>query len=102
MTQIEIAHRNSNILKSAREGHTIKEIAEIFSMNPRRIMTILKSSKVKAKRPTHALESVIAQNIIKELIAGTKQSDIAKKYYVSRQYVSQIKFKYQALKKTDE
>ena len=102
MTQIEIAQRNSKIVKSAKEGHTIKEIAEMYSMNPRRVMNILKSARVKAKRPSHSLESVIAQNIIKELIAGSKQSDIARKYYVSRQYVSQIKIKYESLKKTDE
>lgn len=102
MKQIEIAHRNSAIVKSAKEGHTIVEIAEIFSMNPRRIMSILKSARVKAKRPVHALESDICQAIIKDLNSGAKQSDIARKFNVSRQYVSQIKFKYQSLKKTDE
>ena len=70
MTQIEIAHRNSAIVKSAKEGHTIVEIAEIFSMNPRRIMSILKSARVKAKRPIHALESDVCQAIIKELNSG--------------------------------
>lgn len=102
MTQIEIAHRNSAIVKSAKEGHTIVEIAEIFSMNPRRIMSILKSARVKAKRPVHALKSYLCQAIIQDLNSGLKQSDIARKYYVSRQYVSQIKFKYESLKKTDE
>ena len=101
MTQIEIAHRNSNIIKSAREGYTVNEIADKFSMNPRRILRILKSAKVKAKRPVHALESYIAQNIIKELKAGTKQSDIAKKYYVSRQYVNQVKKKWENLNDTE-
>ena len=33
------------------------------------------------------------------LKVATKFSNIARKYYVSRQYVSQIKFKYQSLKK---
>ena len=80
MKQIEIAHRISRIVKSAKEGHTIVEIAEIFSMNPRRIMSILKSARVKAQRPVHALESHLCQAIIQDLNSGLKQSDIVKAY----------------------
>ena len=44
---------------------------------------------------SHKLESVTAQKIIAELNKGTMQSEIAKKFNVSRQYVSQIKYKLQ-------
>jgi DNA-binding CsgD family transcriptional regulator len=95
MTQIEIAKRNKKIKQLAQDGKTADEIAEQLNMKRSRVMMILRSYKVKPGRVSHSLESVTAQNIISELKKGTKQSDIAKKYYVSRQYVSQIKYKLQ-------
>lgn len=95
MTQIELVERNKHIKQLAQDGKTADEIAEQLNMKRSRVMMILRSYKVKPRRVSHSLESVTAQNIISELKKGTKQSDIAKKYYVSRQYVSQIKFKLQ-------
>ena len=95
MTQIELVERNKHIKKLAQDGKTADEIAEQLNMKRSRVMMILRSYKVKPGKVSHSLESVTAQNIISELKKGTKQSDIAKKYYVSRQYVSQIKYKLQ-------
>lgn len=93
MTQIELVKRNQKIKHLAQEGKTADEIAEIMNINRARVMRILRSYNVKPGKKSHSLKSVTAQNIIAELKKGTKQSDIAKKYYVSRQYVSLIKHK---------
>ena len=95
MTQIEIAQRNKKIKELAQDGKTADEIAEQLNMKRSRVMMILRSYKVKPGKVSHKLESVTAQKIIAELNKGTKQSDIAKKFYVSRQYVSLIKYKLQ-------
>ena len=95
MTQIELVERNKHIKKLAQDGKTADEIAEQLNMKRSRVMMILRSYKVKPGRVSHSLESVTAQNIISELEMGTMQSEIAKKFNVSRQYVSQIKFKLQ-------
>ena len=65
-------------------------------------MMILRSYKIKAARKTHKLESEIAQESIKELAAGTKQIEIARKLNVSRQYVNQVKTTYLAINQTNE
>lgn len=99
MTRIEIADRNKQIAQMAKDGKTADFIAEAFKMQKIRVQSILKSLRIKPGTISHALECENAQNIIKELKAGTKQSDIARKYNISRQYVSQIKFKWEASKK---
>lgn len=95
MTQIELVERNKHIKQLAQVGKSADEIAEQLNMKRSRVMMILRSYKIKPRKVSHKLESVTAQKIIAELNKGTKQSDIAKKFYVSRQYVSQIKFKLQ-------
>ena len=95
MTQIEIAQRNKKIKELAQEGKTVDEIAGVFNMKRSRVMMILRSYKVKPGKVSHQLQCEMAQKIITELKNGTKQNDIAKKLNVSRQYVSQIKFKLQ-------
>lgn len=91
MNQIAMAERNRYILQLAREGHTADEISEIIGIKRYRILQILRAYNIKAVRKSHKLESKKAQAVIKELNAGTMQSDIARKLKVSRQYVSQIK-----------
>lgn len=91
MNQIEMAERNRYILHLANEGHTADEICNIVGIKRYRILQILRAYNVKAVRKSHKLESKKAQAVIKELNAGTMQSDIARKLKVSRQYVSQIK-----------
>ena len=95
MTQIEIAQRNKKIKELALEGKTVDEIAGIFNMKRSRVMMILRSYKVKPGKISHQLHSEMAKKIIAELEKGTIQSEIAKKFNVSRQYVSQIKYKLQ-------
>jgi transcriptional regulator with XRE-family HTH domain len=95
MTQIEIAQRNKKIKELAQEGKTVDEIASVFNMKRSRVMMILRSYKVKPGKISHQLHCEMAKNIIAELEKGTMQSEIAKKFNVSRQYVSQIKFKLQ-------
>lgn len=96
MTQIELVKRNQKIKQLAQEGKTADEIAELLNMKRRRVLTILHSYKVKPGKVYHQLHSEMAKNIIAELEKGTMQSEIAKKFNVSRQYVSQIKFKLQS------
>lgn len=93
MTQIDFAKRNSKI-KELAQFHTVEQIANIVGLSQNRVKQILKSFKVKAKRISKDLDSQLAQDIITEIKAGTKQSDIARKFNISRQYVSQIKIKY--------
>lgn len=99
MRQIDTIERNKRILELAKEQHlTVAQIAELLQLRKTRISQILRAYNVKAVRPSHDLESKIPQKIISELKAGTKQSDIARKLNVSRQYVSQVKYK---MKKID-
>ena len=91
MKQLETARRNSYIKQLAKESKTAEEIAEIVGMKRERVMTILRSYKIKAVRAEHKLHSQLAQTVIKELDAGTKQIEIAKKLNISRQYVNQVK-----------
>ena len=91
MKQIETAERNRKILHLAKDGKTADEISQILNIKRYRILQILRAYNVKAVRKSHKLESKKAQAVIKELNAGTMQSDIARKLKVSRQYVSQIK-----------
>lgn len=95
MTQIEIAQRNKKIKELALEGKIVDEIAGVFNMKRSRVMMILRSYKVKPGKASHQLHCEMAKKIIAELEKGTMQSEIAKKFNVSRQYVSQIKFKLQ-------
>ena len=95
MTQIEIEQRNKKIKELAQEGKTVDEIAGVFNMKRSRVMMILRSYKVKPGKVSHQLHCEMAKNIIAELEKGTMQSEIAKKFNVSRQYVSQIKYKLQ-------
>ena len=95
MTQIEIAQRNKKIKELAQKGKTVDEIAGVFNMKRSRVMMILRSYKVKPGKASHQLHSEMAKKIIAELEKGTMQSEIAKKFNVSRQYVSQIKYKLQ-------
>ena len=88
---MEMTARNRRILHLAKEGHTADEICNITGIKRYRILQILRAYNVKAVRKSHKLESKKAQAVIKELNAGTMQSDIARKLKVSRQYVSQIK-----------
>lgn len=94
MTQIEFARRNSHIRELA-QNYTVEQISQIEGLSPQRVKQILKSFKVKAVKISKNLDSKLAQDIINELKAGTKQSDIARKFNISRQYVSQIKFRYE-------
>ena len=95
MTQNEIAERNQQIIQMAKDGKTASYIAEHFKMQKIRVQSILKSFRVKPGKISHALKRERAQKIIQELKSGTKQSDIAKKLYVSRQYVNQVKKQYE-------
>ena len=95
MTQIELVKRNLKIKQLAQEGKTAEDIAAMLNMKRSRVMMILRSYKVKPGKVSHQLHCEMAKNIIAELEKGTMQSEIAKKFNVSRQYVSQIKFKLQ-------
>ena len=95
MNQIERVARNKKIKLLAQEGKTADELAEIFDMKRSRVMMILRSFKVKPKKVSHSLECEMAKRIIAELEIGTKQSAIAKKLGCSRQYVNQVKIKYE-------
>ena len=94
MNQIEMAERNRYILQLAKEGYTADEITETVGIKRYRVLQILRAYRVKAVRKSHKLECDKAKAVIKELDAGTMQSDIARKLNVSRQYVSQIKLNY--------
>ena len=100
MKQLETARRNSYIKQLAKESKTAEEIAEIVGMKRERVMTILRSYKIKAVRAEHKLHSQLAQTVIKELDAGTKQIEIAKKLNISRQYVNQVKKTWDNIKET--
>ena len=91
MTQLEIAERNRNIIHLAKSGKTADDISQIIGMKRYRVLQILRAYNVKAVRTSHVLKNKKAQDVIRELKAGTMQSDIARKLNVSRQYVSQIK-----------
>ena len=93
MTKIE---RNLYICDLAKEGKTAEEIANIVNLTRLRVQQITRAYGIKLnrKRATR-LQSELSQNIIKALKAGEKQSDIARKLHVSRQYISQVKFKIQ-------
>lgn len=93
MTQVELVERNKQIKKLAQDGKTLDEITAIMNMKRSRVMMILRSYKVKPGKVYHQLHCETARNIIAELEKGTMQSEIAKKFNVSRQYVSQIKYK---------
>ena len=95
MTQIELVKRNLKIKQLAQEGKTAEDIAAMLNMKRSRVMMILRSYKVKPGKVSHQLHCEMAKNIIAELEKGTMQSEIAKKFNVSRQYVSQIKYKLQ-------
>ena len=98
MTQIELVERNKHIKPLAQDGKTADEIAEQLNMKRSRVMMILRSYKVKPGKLSHKLQCNKAKAIIKELEAGTKQIDIAKKIGVSRQYVNQIKNDWNSIK----
>ena len=87
--------RNLYIVKLANEGKTGEEIANIVNLTRLRVQQIARAygAKLTRKRKSTRLQSDLSQNIIKALKAGEKQSDIARKLNVSRQYVSQVKFK---------
>ena len=91
MTQINMAERNRYIKQLAINGKTADEISEIVGVSRDRIMQILKNFRIKAAKKSHKLECEKAQEIVKELRAGTRQVYIAEKCGVSRQYVNQIK-----------
>ena len=99
-TQIETAERNRQIKHLALEGKTPDEIASIVGIKRYRVMQILRSYKIKAARVPHTLHCEKAQAIVKELQAGTKQIEIARKLNVSRQYVNQIKNTWNIIKET--
>lgn len=100
MTQIELVKRNKYIIQLAKENHTAEEIANIVGIKRYRVLQILRAYKVKAARPVHRLECEKAQTVIKELAAGTKQIEIAKKLNISRQYVNQIKNTWNKIKES--
>ena len=101
MTQAEIPKRNKKIVQLAKENYTADQISEIMGIKRYRVLQILRAFNVKAYKVPHDLQCKKAKSIIKELEAGVMQSDIARKLKVSRQYVSQIKYRYQALNKAD-
>lgn len=99
MTQIEIAERNKQIVHLSKTGkYTAVMIARTFGMKKSRVLQILRSYNVQAAKESHKLHSDKAQEVIKMLEEGIMQSDISRKLNVSRQYVSQIKFKLENLK----
>ena len=94
MTQVEIAERNKQIVHLAKTGkYTATMIAKTYGMKKSRVLQILRSYNVLAARESHKLHSEKAQEVIKMLDEGIMQSDISRKLNVSRQYVSQIKFR---------
>lgn len=95
MTQIEIAARNEELKALAKNGKTATEIANYLGIKRVRVLQLLRSYRIKPKREIHNLKSEKALEIINELKKGTKQSDIARKHQVSRQYVSEVKSKLQ-------
>lgn len=97
MKSLERSRRNERLVTLART-HTKKELAAELNMSPSRVMDILKSYGVKPKKEFKGLQTELAQAIVKELQAGTKQSVIADKFKASRQYVSQVKYKMEAFK----
>ena len=98
MTQIDRVKRNQKIKQLAQDGKTADEISELLSMKRSRVMTILRSYKVKPGKVSHSLECEKAQNIIAELKKGTKQNDIAKKFNTFPSLPSILHEKYAALK----
>ena len=95
MTQIERVARNSKIKHMALDGKTVEEISIFFNMKQIRVQAILRSFNVRACRKSHRLQSEMAQKIISELKAGTRQIEISKKLGVSRQYVNQVKVSFE-------
>jgi len=100
MNRSEFNKRNSEIKQLALQKFTLEQIAEKMNMTKGRVMQILKSYQIKAYRPSKCMQSELAQKIIAELEMGTKQNEIAKKFKVSRQYVSQIKLRLQNTKES--
>ena len=100
MKQIEITKRNSYIIQLAKEGKTADQITEIVGVKRYRVMQILKAYQIKAVRTSHKFHCDKAQAIIKELEAGTKQVEIARKLNVSRQYVNQVKNTWNIIKES--
>ena len=102
MTQTEVAERNRQIKKMALDGITADKIAEKYDIKRYRVLQILRHYKIKAVRVPHKLECEKAQAIVKELKAGTKQIEIARKLNVSRQYVNQVKKTHLQMEHTNE
>ena len=99
-SQMETAERNRYIKQLALEGKTADEITDIVGIKRYRVLQILRYYKIKAVRVPHKLECDKAQAVVKELEAGTKQIEIARKLNVSRQYVNQIKNTWNIIKET--
>ena len=94
MKREEIIKRTFQIIELAKKNFTAAEISKTLNVKYARVLTILKSNGIKAAKHSHILHSELSQKIINELKKGTKQSDIARMFEVSRQYVSQVKQKY--------
>lgn len=98
MNHLEFAKRNSKIKQLALNHNTPEEIAELLNMNPDRVRQIIRSFRIKPYRHSQLDKGKTAQAIIKELESGTMQNDIARKLNISRQYVSQVKLRYEESK----
>lgn len=99
-SQAETEKRNRFIKQLALDGKTADEIVNIVGIKRYRVLQILKCYKIKAARVPHKLECDKAQAVVKELEAGTKQIEIARKLNVSRQYVNQVKKTWNIIKES--
>lgn len=94
MKRSETIKRTFQILELAKQNYTAKEISLALNVRYARVLSILKSNGIRASKHSHILQSDIAKKIISELDKGAKQADIARMFNISRQYVSQVKQKY--------
>lgn len=87
--------RTHNLIKSSEITLEEKNILEKYSTNEAAKILEISITKVRNLKYKYKIKSpsIINQkhkDIINDYKLGIKQSDIAKKYHVSRQYVSQI------------
>ena len=97
MKHDEIEERNLRILELTATEHTPKEIAEILGMKYNRVLQILHNFGIKPYYRSKCDTGTTAQKVIAMLKDGIMQSDIARELKVSRQYVSQVKKRHEAL-----
>lgn len=92
MTREERQQRNESILEYAKQ-HGIAEAAKQFDVSYSSAYGVCRTAGVKLPRRVNATASLSTYGILKKLLDGQRQADIARDFNVSRQRVEQIQRK---------